>query len=327
MAEALGVREGFWKSFGLHLAGHRTEFSDELSGRGCAVGAAVGHAVLYCADGLGGDSRAVEHAGDVLRSDVLGVRRRLSREHEQQGGGQGVDIALRRELAQAGILFERRIALGAAYGVDGRGGHARGVVMLGQTEVDEHRAHTRVAVGAQHYVGGLDVEVGYAVGMEVFGGMQYGLHDGERLSFVEGAVLSDIGGEGRAFEILHHIVGGAVGLEDFAHLHDVPVGRGGGNFAQTPGLGNEILEGGFDSLAVVGMTIDHAVGLSEAQLFGKVLLDGEMGLYRDAVDRKRGGRQIGDAETTRAEHPLDAVAVGGASEQSARGKSLRKVGV
>ena len=121
--------------------------------------------------------------GNIPRDEFVGGfsvelecgRRRLAGETEDDGGGQRVDIAHRRECGYAGILLDGSEAVGVALDIECGGGGAVFVVVFGQAEIYQHRAHA-VVLARQHDVGGLDVEMGDFVVVEIGHGTDYGLH-------------------------------------------------------------------------------------------------------------------------------------------------------
>ena len=171
--------------------------------------------------GLDGGRRgvALKLLGNERARDFRRYRRMLARQHEEQGGGKGINVGLGGELGDAHILLYRCIALTDAHHLDARRGAPLFVVVLGKAEVDEHWTHVLV----EHDVVGLHVEVRHAVLVKEAQRMAHLVGNPQRLLLGKHAAVapSHIGAQLLAVNELHDVVSGAVGLKHLVHPHDV----------------------------------------------------------------------------------------------------------
>ena len=183
--------------------------------------------------------------------------------------------------------------------------HGPGAVGHGGTrgaEVDQGR----LAVGAEHDVGGLDVAMQEARLVHLLQAgeqrPQHRLQPGRR----QRPSALTRSSERPAAQQLHDDVGGAVGLEEVEHLHDrrrlVQVG-------QRAALLDEAAAAPAEIVGHLGRARQHrAAVLADGQRRRQVFLDG------DVATELRVARKIGDAESALAQHAHNLVA----ADQGAR---------
>ena len=120
----------------------------------------------------------------------------------------------------------------------------------------------------------------------------------QQIALADAAAVRPPLAQGLAALVLEHHVGRVVGLEEAGHAHDVGVAEGG----QRAGLHQEVLESPQIEVETAGTAGADALVLETiGDLRRQVLLDGHPRMQVDV----RG--QVGDAEATLPEDPLDAV--------------------
>ena len=202
------------------LPGHAIKLGQELGNGLGAVAPATLHGMGDGCDDLRGDSARLQRLeGKTVLIDRRSAGRCLSGEQFVVCSSEGIDIGLGRELAHSAlhILLQRSVALtDTHWGAAGLVARGR-VVLLGETEVDEHNL---VFIG-EHDVGWLDVEMGHALGMNIGQGVGHLTDIARGLGLREGSLSPNPIGQRTTGDILHHIVGCAVFLEHINDAHDV----------------------------------------------------------------------------------------------------------
>jgi hypothetical protein len=153
---------------------------------------------------------------------ILGVGRLVARHRPVQGAAHRVEVGPDPLLTQA-VLLQRRVAGRHHHGVLVGQGHR----LPGRPEVQQHQA---AVVVAHLDVVGLDVAVQVAGGVHGRQPVQQRLQAPGQQALaapVVAVLLRPPLLERSAAFVLQHHVGGAVGLEETCHAHDVRVAEGG----------------------------------------------------------------------------------------------------
>ena len=125
-----------------------------------------------------------------------------------------VDVAPRALLvALAGVLFDGCVAGRHEVG-DGACLTADGLAR--RAEVQQHRR----TVTAHENIGRLDVAMNKALGMDHFEGVKQGMEDLQNLVLGQRAATLEQTVQAFALFVLHHHIGGVIGLKDVVHAHD-----------------------------------------------------------------------------------------------------------
>ena len=188
------------------------------------------------------------------------------------------------------ILFDRRVGRG----VEGHRGTRRLCRLeTRRTKVDQHRP----AIGIDQDVGRLDVAVKNA---DTVGAVE---PLGDRPDHVEQAALVKAGAllqqarERIAVLEIHHHVGGAVHLEQAAHVDDVGVARRGRQVPQQLGFFDELLEA--QRVDFLGIGIDRDDGIFSVAFADRT---GEIFLDRDQLVEINPASAIDDPESADTQH-------------------------
>ena len=181
----------------------------------------------------------------------------------------------------------------------GAGLVALGVVLLGQAEVEQEDA---AILPPHHDVARLHVQVVDAKGMHMLQGFRHAADVFYCLLLGQGATAFHQLRQRFALDVLHHVVGGAVFLEDVVDADDVGVVQLGDDL----GLFQELRQVPFHLFAVgVGAQGDGGGVLpAAAEVAHEELLDG----YAPVEQFLRG--EVGDAEASLPQYLFDAVFAG-----------------
>ncbi len=194
--------------------------------------------------------------------------------------------------------------------------------MFTEAEVDEHRAHIAVAVGSQHNVGRLDVEMRKPARMKIGYSVDNREYQAADFVLAKRTVPLYVGIEAFAFEIFHHIICRTV---DFENLVDLDyIAMSGAIFGQPSGFGDKVPEtsrhqrsGSIGARAHNGVRITGTLAL----VADEMLFYGDMGFHVEIAHTHGHRRQICDAEATGAKNALYAVG-GGALQHRSRAQRL-----
>ena len=204
-----------------------------------------------------------------------------------------IDVRPRALGALALVLLRRRVAGGR----DGR--HAPGIAppqrLPRRAEVQQHR---RLVRAAHEDVGGLDVAVQEAGRVHLAQPVRHRQHHPLQLRFRERAVALEQRVQRLAILVVHHDVGGVVGLEAVPHPHHVGMLEP----RQRPRLVQKPAQAPLEALAVAGRLRVYLRAVAHRDLVRQVLL------HRHLHAQPAVLAQIGDAKSASPKHPHHPVA-------------------